>query len=429
MKKILLFVLITLIPYVSAEVFITQVLYDPETSELDTEFVEIFNNGTTNIDITGWKLNTTTIQATIPAAIIKAEGYFLIADEDDSGAWPNNWPNPDLEDEITLSNTNSGVQLLDANGNKIDIVGWGNPLIFEGTPATAAAEGQAIVRKKVNDSYLDTNNNSNDFTVQQPMPRNSNSTRQNTLEITLEASVSGNPPVITLLNITPDESQTEGIQIFPVPGKNKTITVNAIITDINDDLQTVLAEINSKNYTLELVSQLNTTQAHYQAAIQFPFYQAPMVYVVKVTASDTSGDVTASINFTYESLTAFEADCTDILFTLGSGGYSEVLGDLNMSTISNPTLRNLGNTPLDFMVAGNDLKSTHDSIPVSNIAYTFLDNDYNSSVAGTLHQAPSLVMVNLQPAQLRELTLRLSVPPTASIGNYYGSLSITGIPS
>ena len=139
MKKmlVLLAVAICFIDMVCAQVLITEVMYNPETSESDTEYVELYNQGDADVDISGWKLNTTSVQCTIPEGTsIKSNSSFLIADEDDSGVWPQSWPEPDFIDEITLGNTDSGVQLIDSKGYEVDTVGWGNPsdVLFEGSP-------------------------------------------------------------------------------------------------------------------------------------------------------------------------------------------------------------------------------------------------------------------------------------------------------
>ena len=202
-------------------------MYDPTTSETDTEYLELFNQGNSSVDIGGWMINTTSIQAIIPiGTIIKANSYFLIADEDDNGVWSTSWPTPDYsEEEITLSNTDSGVQILDSNNNLIDVVGWGSaPLdLYEGTAHQGVQSGECLTRIKINDTFIDTDDNSVDFIAAAPNPKNSNQQDDEATVINLYASVTGSAPRIDFFNISPDESADQGNQIYPSPGKNKTI--------------------------------------------------------------------------------------------------------------------------------------------------------------------------------------------------------------
>ena len=128
---------------------------------------------------------------------------------------------------------------------------------------------------------------------------------------------------------------------------------------------------------------------------------------------------------------AFDVDTDSIFFDASAGSFSEILGDLDMITLSNPTIKNIGNLALDFQISGSDLSSEFDTIGVSNIEYTFLDNDYNSSFGGVLSTEPSLKELNFVPGenQLRELTTRLFIPFGTSTGSYSGSLSLVGLGS
>ncbi len=154
-----------LVPVASANVVISQVLYDPIGAESGGEAVELRNDGSSAVDISGWVLATenSATDATFPESTILQPGAaFLVSDEgwddnkDDSG-----WRSADYEETITLGNKDSGIALL-ANGTVIDAVGWGDAAgiedsLYEGTPAALVAAGNALVRK------ADTDDNSEDF--------------------------------------------------------------------------------------------------------------------------------------------------------------------------------------------------------------------------------------------------------------------------
>lgn len=423
---------------VGANVVISEVLYDPLTSEFDTEYVELFNQGESNVDIGGWMLNTTSVQATIPIGTTILYGkHFLIADDDDNSNWPSEWPEPDYSgEEITLGNTNSGVQLVDSDGNVIDVVGWGSPLIelYEGTPHASVSPGTSLTRVMQNGSYVDTQNNADDFIESAPSPSNTDSGSDIGLEIELSADVHGNSPIIEYVNVSPDELALDGVQLYPSPGNNKEVLIDVIVTDSDgyDDISEVRIQLDLGTVTAEFDLQLNDTSALFKGIFNMSYYYAPGNYSITILAEDNSElNSSYETNFEFLGLIAFDLDVDGIAFGGNAGAYSQVLGDLDMLTLSSPTIRNIGNLPLDFQVYGTDLNSEFDTISVENVEYTFLDNDFNSSYGGVLSTLPVVVEVNLMPGEdmLRELTTRLFIPIGASMGAYTGSMSIIGLES
>lgn len=140
-------------------------VYADAYSENNSEFVELFNPTDFDIDISGWDLwDGNGVEAEIPAGVIPAHGYFLVAD----GGWSTGrddpgWPSADVEDEMALTNTNHGIALRDAADIVIDALGWGTPdpgEPFEGTPiADPTGSGYSFERLP----YQDTDDNSVDF--------------------------------------------------------------------------------------------------------------------------------------------------------------------------------------------------------------------------------------------------------------------------
>lgn len=163
-KSIIL--LLCVVPFVNAQVVISQVLYDPIGTESGGEAVELLNNGDLPVDISGWVIasESSAKDATIPDGSVLAPGVsFLIADE----GWNDNkdeesWRSADYEEKLTLGNSGSGIALLDASGSVVDAVGWGDEEeidsgLFEGSPALEVKAGMVLLRVK------DTGDNSVDF--------------------------------------------------------------------------------------------------------------------------------------------------------------------------------------------------------------------------------------------------------------------------
>jgi len=422
-----------------AEVLITEVLYDPVTSESDSEFVELYNTGDTSVDISGWSLNTTSQQAAIPANTILAPAtYYLIADIDNSGVWPADWPQPDLADEISLTNTNSGVKLLDSNHNSVDAVGWGNPAegLYTGTAHTHVPEGESLARKQQSSTFIQTRNNSYDFLAALPIPQSSRAGNPDEpqKELIIHASVEGNIPKIDSFSIIQDDKPDAGIQINPLPGKLRNLTLSAVVSDMDgiEDIASVRLTAKGAAIALEEKINLNITSSRYEATLPMGFYLPAGAYNLSLTATDSSGlTATKDLSFEYLSIVAFEIDTSEITLEGLSGRSADAIGDLDLSTPGSPTLRNLGNTPLDFRLSATDLDSGSSIIPANSLRYSFLDSDFGCSLSGALSQTPTLKEVNLLPGQqsLREFSLRLTIPTGTRAGSYQGSLYISGVAS
>lgn len=156
MKKINCLILVLLLPFVSANIVISQVLPDPIGTESGGEAVELRNDGSEPVDISGWILATESSakDAVITdGKILQPGSSFLIADAGWSEKKDNaDWRSADHEEAITLGNSAGGIALL--NGESvIDAVGWGseediNSGLFSGSPAVSPGSGMSLVRIK-----------------------------------------------------------------------------------------------------------------------------------------------------------------------------------------------------------------------------------------------------------------------------------------
>ncbi len=162
-----LIVFLFLLPFVSANVVINQVLYDPVGTEAGGEAIELKNAGSLPVDISDWVIATASSDkdAVIPKNTILAPGSsFLIADE----GWNDkkddkSWRSADYEEKLTIGNSDSGIALLD-NDSVVDAVGWGDAEagLFTGSSAQQVAAGMALLR------IQDTKDNSRDFVESVP---------------------------------------------------------------------------------------------------------------------------------------------------------------------------------------------------------------------------------------------------------------------
>ncbi|MBS3148453.1 lamin tail domain-containing protein [Candidatus Woesearchaeota archaeon] len=135
---------------VSADMVVSQVLYDPIGTESGGEAVELKNTGFEPMDISGWVISTENSQkdAIIPAGtIVQPSGSYLIADTGWSQKKDNaDWRLADHEETLTLGNSDSFVALL--NGEVVvDRVMWGAPdEVMDGVEGPNVKPGMSLLR-------------------------------------------------------------------------------------------------------------------------------------------------------------------------------------------------------------------------------------------------------------------------------------------
>lgn len=168
------------------------------------DYVELFNRGTSPVNITGWSLQytsstgtgnfgaTTTQITQLPSVTIQPGQYFLVQ-QASNAAVGLPLPTPDFIDptpipmaagagKIALVNT---ITPLGCNGSStacsaaalatiVDLVGYGTGTnFFEGTGPTTPAISATLATFRLNGGCTDNNNNSTDFSNATPNPRNS----------------------------------------------------------------------------------------------------------------------------------------------------------------------------------------------------------------------------------------------------------------
>jgi uncharacterized protein len=156
-------------------------------STLKNDFMELHNRGTTPVDVTGWSVQyassagvnwtVTTLSGTIPPG-----RYYLIKQAAQGGGTVE-LPNADAMGTTTMSATAGKVVLVTNNtmipagtscpSGVVDLVGYGSAAnCFEGAGPTATLSNTTAALRN-DQGCAETDNNSADFTVGTPNPRNS----------------------------------------------------------------------------------------------------------------------------------------------------------------------------------------------------------------------------------------------------------------
>jgi large repetitive protein len=153
------------------------------------DFIELHNRSTGQVSIGGWSVQYTSAAGTswsaktdIPAGTVLAPGaYYLIQQAQGTGG-TTALPAPDLiaATPIAMGATGGKVALVGnttlltgacpTGAQVIDFVGYGAATCAEGSPTVATSNTTGALRKA--DGCQDTDDNSADFTVEAPSPRN-----------------------------------------------------------------------------------------------------------------------------------------------------------------------------------------------------------------------------------------------------------------
>lgn len=173
---------------------------------LRNDFIELYNAGAASVDLAGWSVQYasatgTSWQTTNLTGSIAPGKYFLVQEAAGANAAAAALPAPDASGAIPMSATAGKVALVNVTtalavgcptgATIVDFVGFGTTAnCSETSPTAATANATAALRK--NNGATDTDNNSLDFTIGAPNPRNSAS-----------AGNCGAPGALAALAVTP----------------------------------------------------------------------------------------------------------------------------------------------------------------------------------------------------------------------------------
>ena len=151
-------------------------------STYTNDFIELFNRGTTNIDLSGWTVQyasaTGSTWATTELAGTLLPGRYYLIQEAQGAGGTTPLPTPDATGTIAMSGTNGKVALVHSTtalsgtcpAGFVDLVGFGTANCSEGTAMAALTNTTAGLRAA--EGCQDTDANSVDFATGAPNPRN-----------------------------------------------------------------------------------------------------------------------------------------------------------------------------------------------------------------------------------------------------------------
>lgn len=149
-----------------ANLVIVSEIMPASATSASQEFIEIYNNTDSDIDLSGWHIQYTSAAKTdwsspsrniSLSGIILAGQYYLLA----TTGYLSDVSN--LAYSSTLSQSGGHLRVLDGAGGLQDQVGWGNAAMPLGSPAAAPAAGNAIARLASSEGFNVSEDNSTDF--------------------------------------------------------------------------------------------------------------------------------------------------------------------------------------------------------------------------------------------------------------------------
>src|SRR3989344_4994031 len=152
-----------------------------QTYPTGNRFIELYNPNSSAVNLTNWYIQRKTQSGTsftslvsktyFDNKVISAYGYFLISRDSLSGS-------DIISDNLTLTESNT-IQIKNPDGEVIDKIGWGQAGDCEGSCAAEPSSSQGIQRKFQNNTFIDTENNAQDFKIQTcPSPKAQSKTCQ-----------------------------------------------------------------------------------------------------------------------------------------------------------------------------------------------------------------------------------------------------------
>ncbi|MCK4233818.1 lamin tail domain-containing protein, partial [candidate division WOR-3 bacterium] len=177
-----LFVFLCLITFLSflfgEDIAINEIYYTTRTNSNETQWIELFNKTSNEIDISGWKLSTSKDGSSafdIPAGtVIDPKGFLIFAASRDVmvSLWGLTKNVIEYGDVLIISETGDNIHLFDNTKKEIDAVWFGDGGEMGSTnSAMFVSFGMSLSR---NPDGKDTNNPSVDFSQRFSTPGHSN---------------------------------------------------------------------------------------------------------------------------------------------------------------------------------------------------------------------------------------------------------------
>lgn len=385
---------LTILPSVFANVIVTEIMYNPSpVSDTEGEWVELYNNGTTAIDLSSWTLNSAHLSNTLQPGQYMVVARKLVGNNSFESTYGNNdgvWNDGfaavqatmSLVDEGTITLTNSeGIQeFLNYSSS------WGGK-----------NNGNSLYRRDIN--LPNTAENWGESVILGGTPGRSE-------DSTLHVSFMVEPSQISIVNKTfSDDLPQGGFQLIPSPGSDRQVMLGIKLASALN----ASGSLTFQNATIPLVA--NGTDLSAQVSI--PFSLQAGNYSVSIHVVDGSKFVDEVITFEVMPLLALQTSTSILDF-----------GAITQNQTSSEkvvTLRNTGNTVVNAALSASNFTSGSTALAPGVISVTTdaqtTSLDYTTNLA-----------LNLTPGSSKDISFVANIPGSAPAGEYVGAVSVVGRP-
>ena len=212
------------------------------------DFVEIFNRGTTSVDITGWSVQQASATGTswsvtqlcLSGPCLLAPGKYFLVQMASGGANGANLPTPDATGTSNLSVTAGKIALVNNSSSLggssgcpfsaaiVDFVGYGTTADCSENNTDAPAHSNTSADFRKSGGCIDTNDNAADFVTSTPNPRNSSASAN-------DCSTGFRPDIsINNVSVTEGNSGTSTVDFtvsLSAANPTQTVTVDFVTAD------------------------------------------------------------------------------------------------------------------------------------------------------------------------------------------------------
>jgi len=386
---------------VAANIEITEIMHSPTqtASDTDGEWIELHNNGTEAVNLSGWKID----GHKFGYLIIEPGEYAVVARELTDGSdedkesfesyWGNNdgtWDSSDggykaVDGYFALSEEDT-VILTDSNGT---VMAKANYSLATGN------SGRTI--EKVNESWiLGWIDGTPGYGYSDDPPLSEN-------EALIKLSVQNIAPEI--LSITLDNCEENAV-IYPEFGKNKVIAVTVTAKDDNgaEDILSVFGKAGNKSFNLNRESKVNSTTNIYKGSFELTPTDPAGNYTVQITVADSESHNQKELRFEYAKMVSAVVETKRLTLT-GKPGNSSYAQELK--------IRNDGNSEINIKFNAADLRSKNSKLnqkilEAEDNGWKDLD-ELNSSVS---------------PGSSKNIKIRARIPPGTKKDIYTGKINV-----
>jgi predicted extracellular nuclease len=302
---------------------------------LRNDFIELFNRGTTSVNVNGWSVQYAAATGTawsvtnLTNITIPAGGYYLVQQQAGAGGTVN-LPTPDATGNIAMSATAGKIALVNttvalsgacpASATWVDFVGYGTTATCSEGAVTAAPSNTNAVLRAAN-GCTDTDANNTDFATGAPNPRNSASPINScsslpNLTINSVTANEGNSGITTFtFTVTLSAAAPTGGVTFDIATANNTATAGSDYTAKTLTAQNIPAGGTTYTFTVDVAGDVTPETS------ETFFVNVTNAVNANITTGQGTGTITnddAAANLTINDVTLAEGNSgtTTFAFTV-----------------------------------------------------------------------------------------------------------------